>query len=316
MAEDLGFIEVRIPEQEGSGAIVQAAPSGLKKVGEEIAEGATTPFSRLTEGFKKLGSLRDIFTTAAQGGGVRATLGAATEAATGIGGKAGGVLAAGFAAVGLGVAAVVAIKAFVGGILARIDELARVNALMAREAAQNKLAEISRDIKEAKVMGPLYSMVSGMARSIMTQIQPLILGIKTALIVVLMPLLKVVELVLSGLNFIGSWIVQGIGMLYTAMGQALQLIGNLVLSFSQSIPGWADPGGVLSGISTAMGEGMNSLGKSVETVGGTLEGIAQMMRNQQNKNQNVNAWATDTLSALSGAIQPVMVGTRKRGRVS
>ena len=305
--ESLGHIDLRVI----SSAITGGAGGGggespIKKAEKFVLE----PLKGVEESFKKFGTLKDVFTSITQGGGIRGTLRAASGAAeaigaTGAGGVGAGALVGGVAAIGIAVAGVTAIVAgissLVSNVLSRVSELARVNAAMANENALNKLGELQRDMKEAKVLGPLYTTVSTIWRGIMNGMQPIMLFIKTALMAIVIPILKLVELGVSIIATVIQWIAGILGSILSVIGQGLQTLGSMLSALSTSIPSWMDPGGILAGMANAIGTGFSTVGAGVSQVGGTLLNISQMVK-QATQKQNVNAWATDTLDALAAGI--------------
>jgi phage-related protein len=305
--ESLGHIDLRVI----SSAITGGAGGGggespIKKAEKFVLE----PLKGVEESFKKFGTLKDVFTSITQGGGIRGTLRAASGAAkaigaAGAGGVGAGALVGGVAAIGIAVAGVTAIVAgissLVSNVLSRVSELARVNAAMANENALNKLGELQRDMKEAKVLGPLYTTVSTIWRGIMNGMQPIMLFIKTALMAIVIPILKLVELGVSIIATVIQWIAGILGSILSVIGQGLQTLGSMLSALSTSIPSWMDPGGILAGMANAIGTGFSTVGAGVSQVGGTLLNISQMVK-QATQKQNVNAWATDTLDALAAGI--------------
>jgi phage-related protein len=306
--ESLGHIDLRVISTAITGGAGGGAggESPIKKAEKFALE----PLKGVEEAFKKFGTLKDVFSSITQGGGIRGTLRAASGAAEAIGAAgAGGVgtaaLVGGVAAIGVAVAGVTAIVAgissLVSNVLSRISELARVNAAMAKENALNKLGELQRDMKEAKVLGPMYTTISTIWRSIMNGVQPIMLFIKTALMAIVIPILKLVELGVSIIATVIQWIAGILGSILSVIGQGLQTLGSMLSALSTSIPSWMDPGGILAGMANAIGTGFSTVGAGVSQVGGTLLNISQMVK-QATQKQNVNAWATDTLDALAAGI--------------
>jgi len=306
--ESLGHIDLRVISSAITGGAGGGAggESPIKKAEKFALE----PLKGVEEAFKKFGTLKDVFSSITQGGGIRGTLSAASGAAEAIGAAgAGGVgtaaLVGGVAAIGVAVAGVTAIVAgissLVSNVLSRISELARVNASMAKENALNKLGELQRDMKEAKILGPMYTTISTIWRSIMNGMQPIMLFIKTALMAIVIPILKTLDIAVAIISTVIQWIAGILGSILSVIGQGLQTVGAMLSSLSTSIPSWMDPGGILAGLASAIGTGFSTIGAGVSQVGGTLLNISQMV-NKATQKQNVNAWATDTLDALASGI--------------
>lgn len=316
MAEDLGFIEVRIPESEQKAAIQKSAPvaAPVAEVIKSAGKGMQDSSSRLSVIAEKVGSLKDVITTITGGGGVRGTIAATGTAASALGGAAAaGPLIA--AAVGIGVVAVAttAIVSFVRNINSRVTELARVSAMMARESAVNRLDEMKRDIKEARVMGPLYATISSLTRSFMNVLQPGVLLIKAIIINAIVPVMKAIILIIQGLNYLVSFVLDIVGDINIAVGQGLSVIASMMANLAAQIPSYLDVGGVFSGTLTTMADGLGHIGQHVETVGQTAKDIAELMRKGEDKKADANQWAKDTLSKLSSGLNAgSVVGKRTR----
>lgn len=183
--ESLGHIDIRFPSGGGGGG---AAGGG---------GGAASP-KREKEKFDVniFKEAHDLFRRAASGGSIgegRSAIGKLAEGASG--GLSAGATGLLGTAVGIGVtvaAVSVAIKSIVSavqGIMERITQLARYSPTMAQEAMLTKLQELRQDISEAKVLGPLYQVVSQMYRQFMSVFQPIFMAIKVVVTTLIASLL-------------------------------------------------------------------------------------------------------------------------------
>lgn len=317
MAEDLGFIEVRIPDADKKSVVAKAAPveqqvtESLKEAAKEIQNN----FKKFETTAEKFGTLKDVVTSVTQGGGIRATASAAAGASAALGAAASPMIAV---AIGIGAVAVAAksMLSFVSNINSRVADLARVSATMARESAINRLDEIKRDIKEARVMGPMYSTISSLTRGFLNAVQPAIMLIKLGLINIVVPIMRIIIGIIQAVNYVLSYIVQFVGSLLEGIGEGIANMGQLILALASQMPGWLDAGGLLSTGMNTIGKAIEETGKHVAQVGVTAKDIAEQMRKTEEKKNDANQWAKDTLrslsSGLTGPPARFAVGTRTR----
>lgn len=309
--ESLGHIDLRLISSAitgGAGGAGGGIPAGTS--GGKAEQVALQPLKALEAAFQKFGTLKDVFTSITQGGGVRGTLSEASGAVSAIGsagasGIAAGALVGAVAAIGIGVVAVssaaMIIKSGVSSILGRVSELARVNAGMAQQEALNQIADIRRDMAEARVLGPLYAKVSEIMRSLKDAIQPFLILFKGLFTAIIIPILNGLVSMLNGLAKYIPWILQFI----IAAFQQLSFMANIISVFLADLATYfTDIATPLNGLAT----GFSLLGFGVTTIIGQLGQVLNNL-NQQQGAQSPNQWAINTLNALSsgGALTPALV---------
>jgi hypothetical protein len=289
--ESLGHIDLRMVTSGLTGGAVGGGAAG---------GGGQNTVSSITQAMSKMSSALDVIRMGTRGAGVGeiASSGLGMAAGAGVGGAAmAGV------AIGLGVvaAAAVAIKAGVSAIQNRISQLARVDAGMAQQEALNQIADIRRDMAEARILGPLYARVSEIMRSLKDAIQPFLVLFKGLFTAIIIPILN--GLVVR-LNELAKYIPQVLKFIITIF-QTLAFTANL---FSVFVAGLAQSFTNLSGPLTGFSQGLSNIGFNMLTIVGALGQILNSLNNQQQA-QNPNQWAINTLNALSsgGALTPALV---------
>lgn len=289
--ESLGHIDLRMVTSGLTGGAVGGGAAG---------GGGQNTVASITQAMSKMSSALDVIRMGTRGAGVGeiASSGLGMAAGAGVGGAAmAGV------AVGLGVvaAAALGIKAGVSAIQGRISELARVNAGMAQQEALNQIADIRRDMGEARVLGPLYSKVSEIMRALKDAIQPFLILFKGLFTAIIIPILN--GLVVR-INELAKYIPQVLRFIITIF-QTLAFTANL---FSVFVAGLAQAYTNLSGPLSGFAQGLSNIGFNMLTIVGALGQILNSL-NQQQKAQSPNQWAIDTLNALSsgGALTPALV---------
>jgi len=193
MAEDLGNITIRFGDGPGGGG-----GGGMGGGTQQIAMAREAAKSALSGIMSNIPAFARVVQAGAQGSSLGSLVGATRTAVSGAGGGV-GAMALGGVALGAGalLAAVVGIRTIVGRVMDRVSELASVNAVMAREEAQNRLAQMQRDMKEASVLGPLYQQVSEIWGSLQNQFQPIGLAIKALIMGGIVPVLKLLSPILA-----------------------------------------------------------------------------------------------------------------------
>ena len=289
--ESLGHIDLRMVTSGLTGGAVGGGAAG---------GGGQNTVSAITQAMSKMSSALDVVRMGARGAGVGeiASSGIGMAAGAGVGGAAlAGV------AIGLGVvaAAALAIKSGVSAIQGRISELARVNAGMAQQEALNQIADIRRDMAEARVLGPLYAKVSEIMRSLKDAIQPFLILIKGLFTAIVIPILNGLVTLLNNLAKYIPTILQFI----IAGFQQLSLMANIISQFLADLAQhFTDIATPLNGLSY----GFSLMGFGITTIIGQLGQVLNNL-NQQQGSQNPNQWAINTLNALSsgGAVTPALV---------
>ena len=289
--ESLGHIDLRMVTSGLTGGAVGGGAAG---------GGGQNTVSSITQAMSKMSSALDVIRMGTRGAGVGEIASSGLGMASGAG--TGGAAMAGLA-IGLGVvaAAALAIKTGVSAIQNRISQLARVDAGMAQQEALNQIADIRRDMAEARVLGPLYAKVSEIMRSLKDAIQPFLVLFKGLFTAIVIPILN--GLVVR-LNELAKYIPQVLKFIITIF-QTLAFTANL---FSVFVAGLAQAYTNLSGPLTGFSQGLSNIGFNMLTIVGALGQILNSLNNQQQA-QNPNQWAINTLNALSsgGALTPALV---------
>jgi hypothetical protein len=289
--ESLGHIDLRMVTSGLTGGAVGGGAAG---------GGGQNTVSAITQAMSKMSSALDVIRMGTRGAGVGEIASSGLGMAAGAG--AGGAALAGVA-IGMGVvaAAALAIKAGVSAIQGRISELARVDAGMAQQEALNQIADIRRDMAEARVLGPLYARVSEIMRALKDAIQPFLVLFKGLFTAIIIPILN--GLVVR-LNELAKYIPQVLKFIITIF-QTIAFTANL---FSVFVAGLAQSFTNLSGPLTGFSQGLSNIGFNMITIVGALGQILNSL-NQQQQSQNPNQWAINTLNALSsgGTLTPALV---------
>lgn len=298
MAEDLGNITIRFGDGPGGGGGVGGGTQQIA-MAREAAKSAMAGIMSNIPAFARVvqaGMRGEGF-----GGVARATSTAVTASGGGI-----GAMALGAAAFGAGalLASVVSVRAIVSRILDRVSDLASVNAVMAREEAMNRMAQMQRDMREANVLAPLYQRVSEIWRSLQDQFQPFLLAIKAAVLGVLVPILRLFGSILTGIQRILVESLRGIRELLFMLSEFFRVAGFAFAELSSAFPNFA---ALFAPISQGF-FGLQAFGRGVGRQIGTIVNILQQ---QQASGTNPNAVLVDTLEALS---TPSLVTFRARVR--
>ena len=169
-----------------------------------------------------------------------------------------------------------------------------------------------RDMREARVLGPMYTQVSQLVNKIKDLLQPFLMAFRAALLSVIIPMLekivKVLEDVFAMIPEIAAFLdglAQGFNAIGGAAGMA-QTMGQI------SIPGSPAATGVfqiLSWLFPASGTG------STSTIGNTLSSVASTLMQfynsyQKQQTEGTNGWALGTLNALASGQTQGFVGTQ------
>lgn len=284
MAEDLGNITIRFGDGPGGGG---AGGTQDLAMAREAAKSAMAGIMSNIPAFARVvqaGMRGEGF-----GGVARATSTAVTASGSGI-----GAMALGAAAFGAGalLASVVSVRAIVSRILDRVSDLASVNAVMAREEAMNRMAQMRRDMREAEILAPLYQRVSEIWRSLQDQFQPFLLAIKAAVLGVLVPILRVFGSLLSFISKVLVDSLKGVQSLVYMISELFREAGVAFNILAQAFPSFQ---GLFAPIANAF-FGLQAFGRGVGRQIGTIVNILQQ---QQASGANPNAILVDTLEALS-----------------
>ena len=288
--ESLGHIDIRFPTAGGGGGGTGGGGGGTAATGNAFG-------TALTNILKNAGSFKNVISTGVGGGSVGEIVGGAAGAARSAGGGMGAVgLGAAVGGIAIIAAGMVAVRMAVSSILTRVSELARVNPAMAMQAALSNIAEMKRDMAEAKVLGPLYTMVSELARTIQDMLAPIFNAIKAILTGVIVILLQVFKSLLERMMPIIASIAQGIGNLILQAVENKTALQLLSVGLSQSF----NP--ILSGIGYIMQSFTMSNPKfwaTMTVIGNTLVQISGQITAATSTTAGSNAYFTDMLKALS-----------------
>jgi hypothetical protein len=250
--------------------------------------------------------------TGLQGGTLGGVASATQMAASGIAGAgmaAGAVLApllAIGATVGVVAVAAVAIRSYVNSIMDRVSQLAAISGPMAMQDALNRISEMRRDMREARVLGPMYTQVSQLVNKIKDLLQPFLMAFRAALLSIIIPLLeKIVEYLQQLFNLIPV-IANFINQIAQGLAQ-IGGMGGLMSALSQvSIPGFPQFSGLFSILSWLFPPSQTSGAANVlTTIANVLMQFYQAFQNQTQ--QGTNGWALNTLNALASGTVPMQI---------
>jgi len=255
--------------------------------------------------------------TAAVAGEVAA--GAGESAAAAGAGEAAGGAAAGGAAAGAGILAAVAApliiiaaaiaaiviigKLVIAGmnmILDSIKRLSQVNASMAIEDMRNRMQELQMDIKEAKLLGPIYQEVAKLYRGVKAELFPHIMMIKAGIGVLVVGVLYVVEGILKAINYgmaaimeLFKWIIGFLGNFMK--GTVSTVNGKQVKSYS-----FAQELAAATLFSDA-----RSLDTALTGIDAYLQSIIDLLMGKSLGQANPNDYFTKMLEGLSKSNNPI-----------
>jgi len=185
--ESLGHIDIRFPTAGGGGGGTGGGGGGTAAAGNAFG-------TALTNILKNTGSFKNVISTGVGGGSVGEIVGGAAGAARSAGGSMGAVgVGAAVGGIAIIASAMVGVKMAVGSILNRVSELARVNPAMAMQVALASIADMKRDMQEAKVLGPLYKNVMQIVSIIKDLLAPVFLIIKAIFTGTMLIILNVIK---------------------------------------------------------------------------------------------------------------------------
>jgi hypothetical protein len=297
MAEDLGEITIKF----GEGGAMARGPSAGQAARDSMGQAREAARSALAGIMSNLPAFGRIVQAGAQGAGVSGVVGAARGAAAMAGGGiTAGAVAAMLVPLGLTAGAAIAIRSLVGRVLDRVGELSAVSAPMALQDAANRLSEMRRDMREARVLGPMYTQISQLWNKIKDLFQPFILVVKALIMSAIIPILEwIANMLQAAFNLIPvivsylNAVVRGINAANTANVNTY----NIMAGALGAVPA---AGGVMRLLGWLFPPGKGQM----STIGGFLGTIASTLQNFYNSwNQTqgaggMNAWALDTLTLL------------------
>lgn len=301
-----GYIQANMSARQ----ILEYKLKSLNATKEEIKESLRFyDLTKAREGrqsiLQKIMNVGRIAQSATKGGGVSGAVSAGSEAASAA--SAGSMAGIGAIAIGVGVVvgsvAVIATTLYgihkaTEAVITRVGELARVDPKMAMVNALNKIAEMRRDMQEAKILGPLYAEVMGIANEIKDLLMPIFLSIKAVLTGVLSVALQAIKAILEFVVPIIQKIANAIGQQMLAfVNSAAQLsaIGTIMATQSYN-PLSVLFGTILQGLS-----GSSAFMKTLQSMGNALVNISGMIQKATSGPAASNAFFKDMLDALANS---------------
>lgn len=313
MAEDLGEIVIRFGD-DGGGR--RGPTSSTGSASQQNTRSAAEASKAALQGImQNLPVITRVAQTGMQGGTIGGVLSASRVAAGGLA-AAGPIVAAVLApvlaiAAGIAIVAVTAraIHSVVTSVMDRISDLAKVSGPMAMQQAMNQIAEMRRDMREARVLGPMYSQVAQLVNKIKDLLQPFLLAFRAAILSVIIPLLQAIATYLQRFNDMIPAIAAALSDMANLVNEYMPLIDKL-LGKSGAIPSgglwgllnFVAPIWMFNAITGLAGFGTTPTGPS--TIAGILITMAQTLTSfysafQQQTPTGSNAWAINQLDALA-----------------
>lgn len=261
-------------------------------------------------------------------------LGVASSAAKGVSSSVGGAGAMGaavmlpLAAVTIGIAGTVAVVGITlktimsqtASVLERINHLAQVDGKMAMEQALNKLQQMQMDMKEAKILGPLYQQVSQLYRTIMTQLQPIMLVIKTIATVFLVWALETIISLLKLIREFTIYVVRGLATFFggLAKGGMVATVGAALTANGKTTMATSPTGALISQfIGWTLTQSASELQRTSLKAYNALVKILAELEKANTPSSNSNEYFTTMLDALSiPTVDPFINATRGQKRAT
>lgn len=242
-----------------------------------------------------------------RGGGLGNVLSSAKASATniasaGVVGGAIGTTALGIgAALGIVAVAATAIASIVSNINDRVSQLSTISGPMALQEATNRLSEMRRDMREAQILGPMYTQVSQLVNKIKDLLQPFLMAFRAALLSVIIPILEqIVKYLQSLFNLIPV-----IAMALSQSAGTIQSVGGMggvfkaISRASMGVGGMGTQVGGLFGVLSWLFPPSKTSGaaNTLNTIASVLMRFYQSFQNQQQ--HSGGRWALDTLNTLA-----------------
>lgn len=331
--ESLGHIEIRFPEGESGGGstnnseivavmrdLVSILKRGVAETQKELkteikptqAKEEASSYKKVTTAIESLkGVYKNVASAGSVGEGVSAVKGGISELApllevVGLVGTAAVAVAAVIviiiavlAILVIGVAMIwKGVSAGIKEVLNSIDRLSNVSGAMAMEKSLNTLQQMQLDIKEAQVLGPIYSEISGLYRRLQSILFPFIMVLKTFIFAILKYALEKIislleflrEVILSMLRMaiaVTAALASG-GAMSSAMGNTIQTMGGITGSGITTVLGW---------LLSSYGSGATaSFAKMTEI----MLKIYGLLQNNVTTTQHPNDYFSRQLQAMSG----------------
>ena len=214
------------------------------------------------------------------------------------------------ATVAIGIASTVAVVAITlktimsqtASVLERVNHLAQFDGKMAMEQALNKLQQMQMDMKEAKILGPLYQQVSQLYRTIMTQLQPIMLVIKTIATTFLVWALETIINLLKLIREFTIYVVRGLATFFGGMakGGMVSTVGAALTASGKASMGTSPTGALLAQfLGWTLSTGASELQKTSLKAYEALVKILAELEKTNTPSSNSNEYFTTMLDALS-----------------
>ena len=214
------------------------------------------------------------------------------------------------ATVAIGIASTVAVVAITlktimsqtASVLERVNHLAQFDGKLAMEQALNRLQQMQMDIKEAKILGPLYQQVSQLYRTIMTQLQPIMLVIKTIATTFLVWALETIINLLKLIREFTIYVVRGLATFFGGMakGGMVSTVGAALTASGKASMGTSPTGALLAQfLGWTLSTGASELQKTSLKAYEALVKILAELEKTNTPSSNSNEYFTTMLDALS-----------------
>ena len=294
--ESLGHIDIRFPTAGGGGGGTGGGGGGTAAAGNAFG-------TALTNILKNAGSFKNVISTGVGGGSVGDIVGGAAGAARSAGGGV-GAMSLGVAVGGIAIIAsvMVGVKMAVGSILSRVSELARVNPAMAMQAALASIADMKRDMQEARVLGPLYKNVMEIVTIIKDLLAPVFLIIKAIFTGTMLIILNVIKDAITAMLPTLALIANAVGAILLKLFENKDSAATLFKDLSN----WSkNSPSIVSGFTGIIGGigqyifGSGAIMDGIKMLGTTLIQISGQISAATNTQTGSNAYFTDMLKALS-----------------
>ena len=291
--ESLGHIDIRFPSGGGGGG----SPSGG---GGGVGGGAGGGLgSTLTNLLKGAGGFKNVLSQGMSGAGIGDIVGGAKSAASGAGG---GMAAMGVGAAVGGVAIIASVmqsvKSAVNGILSRVSELARVNPAMAMQQAMSNIADMKRDMQEAKVIGPLYKSVMEIVRVIKDLLAPIFLIIKAIITGGLLIILNIIKDAIKSLLPTIAAIANATGLMLLKMYENRQETETFFKALEMNSKLYGATGATMVGSIGSYLFGSSPIMDTISVIAKNLIEISGMIKQETAKTGTGNQYFTDMLFAM------------------
>lgn len=291
--ESLGHIDIRFPSGGGGGGSPSGGGGG---VGGGAGGGLGSTLINLLKG---AGGFKNVLSQGMSGAGIGDIVGGAKSAASGAGG---GMAAMGVGAAVGGVAIIASVmqsvKLAVNGILSRVSELARVNPAMAMQQAMSNIADMKRDMQEAKVIGPLYKSVMEIVRVIKDLLAPIFLIIKAFITGGLLIILNIIKDAIKSLLPTIAAIANATGLMLLKMYESRQETEMFFKALETNSKLYGAGGATMVGSIGSYLFGSSPIMDTISVIAKNLIEISGMIKQETAKTGTGNEYFTKMLRAM------------------